>query len=89
MNPPTSFDPALLRLLCCPETRQPLAVAPLDLLIKLERQREVGNLHNRAGLLLTEPIMEGLVRADGLLLFPVRNGIPLLVPDEAVMIPNP
>ncbi len=89
MNTPSPFDPALLALLCCPETRQPLAVASPGLLITLERQREVGKLHNRGGTLLTEPIVEGLVRADGTLLFPIRDGIPLLVPDEAVMVPNP
>ena len=89
MNPPTSFDPALLALLCCPETRQPLAVAPAGVLARLEGERAAGRLVNRAGQPVAEPITEGLLRADGAMFFPMSAGIPLLTPDDAVMVPQP
>jgi uncharacterized protein YbaR (Trm112 family) len=74
----------LLALLCCPETRQPLAFAPMDLLDKLEAQRTSGALRNRGGQPFDGPIVAGLVRADGVLFFPVRAGIPMLIAEEAV-----
>jgi uncharacterized protein len=84
-----AFDAALLALLCCPETRQPLVVAPADLLARMESARVAGKLTNRAGVALTEPITAGLLRVDGAVFFPVSGGIPLLVPGEAVMVPHP
>ncbi|MCE9609269.1 MAG: hypothetical protein K8R23_03480 [Chthoniobacter sp.] len=79
----------LLTLLCCPETRQPLAAAPSELVAKLEAQRAAGKLINRAGQPLSEPITEGLLRADGAAFFPMSDGIPLLTPDDAVLLPPP
>ena len=79
----------LLALLCCPETRQPLSVAPAAVLAALERERAAGRLANRAGQPLAEPITEGLLRADGAVFFPMSAGIPLLTPDDAVMVPHP
>ncbi len=88
MTAAPTFATELLALLCCPETRQSLAMAPAELLAQLESLRVAGKLTNRAGVALTEPITEGLLRADGAVFFPVSGGIPLLVPDEAVMVPN-
>lgn len=78
----------LMPLLCCPETRQALAVAPGELVEKLEALRDGGKLLNRAGKPVGEPIREGLVRADGMVFYPVSGGIPLLVLEEGVMVPQ-
>ncbi len=88
MNPPPPFDPALLALLRCPETRQPLAIAPAGLIARLESARSSGTLTNRAGQPLTEPITEGLLRTDGKVFFRICAAIPLLVSDEAVVVPQ-
>ena len=79
----------LLPLLCCPLSRQPLAPAPVDLIVRLENERIAGTLRNRAGQPLAEPIAAGLVRADGALFFPVHAGIPVLVAEEAVPLSPP
>ena len=39
---------------------------------------------NRGGELVTEPVREGLVREDGLFLYPVRDDIPIMLIDEAI-----
>ena len=83
------IDELLLPLLCCPLSRQPLAPAPADIVARLETARSAGTLRNRAGQLLSEPIEAGLVRADGVLFFPVRSGIPVLVAEEAVPLSPP
>lgn len=86
MNRPVLFDPALLALLRCPETRQGLTVAPGEIIAKLEAVRQTGALRNRAGKVLAEPVTAGLLRADGAVFFPVSAGIPLLVIDDGVML---
>ena len=87
MNPPALFDPALLALLRCPETRQTLALAPDGVVAMLEAERAAGRLVNRAGKTVTEPVAAGLLRADGAVFYPLSAGIPLLTPDDAVIVP--
>jgi len=79
----------LLALVCCPETRQRLARATPEVVSRLEARRLAGSLRNRGGLLIDAPIEAGLVREDGMLFFPIRSGIPLLVTDEAVSLSEP
>jgi uncharacterized protein len=74
----------LLALLRCPETKQPLSVATPEQLAGVEAARTAGLLHDRAGRLVPEPVDAGLVRADGTLLFPIRDGIPVLLLEEAL-----
>jgi len=75
---------ALLALLRCPQTKQVLSPASADLLERLNRARAAGALRDRAGKPVAEPVIEGLVREDGALLFPIRDGIPVLLLDEAL-----
>jgi uncharacterized protein YbaR (Trm112 family) len=74
----------LLALLRCPQTMQTLTVASPEQLAQLEAARAAGALRDRAGNRVNEPISAGLVRADGTLLFPIRDGIPVLLLDEAL-----
>jgi len=74
----------LLALLRCPETMQTLSVASSSQLAQIEAARAANTLRDRSGTLLRDPITAGLVRADGLLLFPIREGIPVLLIEEAV-----
>jgi uncharacterized protein YbaR (Trm112 family) len=74
----------LLTLLRCPETKQPLSMASAELLARLDDARVAGTLRDRAGKMVREPISAGLVREDGALLFPIRDGIPVLLIEEAL-----
>lgn len=77
----------VLALLCCPQTRQPLGVASPEIVARLEALRVAGNLRDQAGNLCAEPIVGGLVRADGQRFFPIRGGIPVLLDSESVALP--
>jgi len=74
----------VLALLRCPESRQPLAAAAPELIARLETRRAAGELRDRSGNAWSEKVAEGLVREDGALFFPVRDGIPVLIAGEAL-----
>ncbi len=78
------IDAELLRILCCPETRQDVAPADAALIQKLNEQAAAGRLMNRGGQPVTEKIDGGLVRADGKFVYPIRKDIPIMLIDEAI-----
>jgi uncharacterized protein len=76
--------PELLKILCCPETHQPLRESTPKLVDELNRQIVAGVLKNRAGKLVTAKLSGGLVRTDGKYLYPIRENIPIMLVDEAL-----
>ena len=82
------IDPELLKILCCPETHQSLALAETPLVESLNQQIEAGQLRNRAGQPVKEKLDAGLVRADGQFLYAIRQNIPIMLIDEAVPLPR-
>jgi uncharacterized protein YbaR (Trm112 family) len=76
----------LLEILVCPETRQPVALAGEDLLAALNEKVSAGTLRNRGGNKVEKPITEGLIREDGKILYPVDDGIPVMLIEESVEI---
>jgi uncharacterized protein YbaR (Trm112 family) len=78
------IDPQLLEILCCPETRQDVAVAPDSLIDTLNNQVAEGKLVNRGGAAVREKLDGGLLRADGKVLYPVREDIPVMLIEEAI-----
>lgn len=78
------IDPELLKIMCCPETHQPIALADASLIEKLNQQITAGQLKNRIGQPVKEKIDGGLVREDGKFLYPIRGDIPVMLIDEAI-----
>ena len=64
-------DKELLEILCCPLTHQALRVADEAALAKASAKA-------------SRLISEALVREDGKILYPISEGIPLLVPEEGI-----
>lgn len=77
-------DPQLLEILCCPETKQDVALAPAAMIEDLNRQALAGTLRNRTGNPVRETLDAGLLRADGKVLYPIRDDIPVMLIDEAI-----
>jgi uncharacterized protein len=76
--------PDLLKILCCPETHHEVRLAEAALVDKLNRQIAAGSLRNRAGQPVQEKLDDGLIRADGKVLYPIRRHIPVLLVDEGI-----
>ncbi len=79
-----SVSEELLEILVCPETKQPIARASEEVLRKLAQDIEAGKVRNRGGEKVTQPITEGLVREDGKVLYPVDDGIPVMLIEESI-----
>ena len=80
------IDKDLLEILACPETHQPLALAGDDAVAALNTKIEAGECTNVGGDKVTHKLDGGLVREDGTILYPIRDGIPVLLIDEGLKV---
>lgn len=78
------MDKRLLSILCCPVTHKGLGAARGDLLQKVNAAIATGKLVNREGVAVAGTLKEALVTDDGKLLYPVKDGIPVLLEGESV-----
>ena len=77
-------SPELLEILVCPETKQPVAAASDDVIARVNERIAAGTMRNRGGSKVDTAINEGLVREDGKILYPVDDGIPVMLIEESV-----
>lgn len=74
----------LLKMLVCPETRLPLVPADPELMNRLNQAITEGLLKNRGGQTVRGLLQGGLVREDRAVLYPVIDGIPVMLVDEGI-----
>lgn len=78
------MEKRLLQILRCPVTHKGLSLARRDLLGRVNSAISAGTLTNRDGTLLSQSLDEALVTDDNKVLYPVTNGIPVLLEGESV-----
>jgi uncharacterized protein YbaR (Trm112 family) len=66
------LSPAFIALLRCPLTRQQLTLASAE---------EVAQINH----CLEKPLDAALIRADGLMTYPLHHGIPSLLPTDGIV----
>jgi len=78
------MDKRLLTILRCPVSHKGLSVLKKDKLERINAAIHAGDLANHEGAKLAEPLAEALVTDDGKRVYPVADGIPVLLEGESI-----
>jgi len=79
-------DKELLEILCCPETRQDLREAQGQELSDLNAAIARAQVKDVQGRPVKRALESALLRQDGKRAYPVRDGIPVLLVEEALVL---
>lgn len=82
--PAMPLDEALLEILCCPETKQAVALMDAASLDVLNRKITNGEVQNTGGNPVKEPLDGGLIRSDKKVAYPIREMIPIMLIEEGI-----
>jgi len=74
----------LVEILVCPETKQPVRLATAPELASVNEKIRAGTLRNRGGEAVKSEFTEALIREDGRILYPVDDGIPVMLVEESI-----
>ncbi|MEM7475907.1 MAG: hypothetical protein AAF483_13020 [Planctomycetota bacterium] len=74
----------LFELVRCPITHEDLMHAATEMIEQLQCKQRDSKLLNRIGITVEEPFEAGFVNGSQTWFHAVRNGIPTLVPSEAI-----
>lgn len=78
------MDKRLLSIICCPVTHKGLTLARAEQLQRINRAIADGELRNRDGVVLSSALEEALITDDGKTMYPINDGIPVLLEGESV-----
>lgn len=78
----------LLALLVCPETHQDVALATTDEVTRINEAIRHGQVRTVAGSPVDQPVDGALIRADRAIAYPIRDGIPVMLVAEGLVLPE-
>lgn len=78
------MDKRLLTILQCPVTHKGLSVAQPAILNSVNAAIAAGSLLNHDGHAIAEPLSDALLTDDGKVLYPIVDGIPVLLEGESI-----
>ncbi len=76
----------LLRILVCPESKRPVALADDGLVGDVNEMIRSRRARNRAGEVVDNEIDGGLLTEDRSFLYPIREEIPVMLVDQAIVL---
>lgn len=77
-------DGKLLEILCCPVSKTPLTLLLPQRLEKLNQAIRAGAVKYVGGGAVTEELGEALITEDHKVIYPVRDGIPILLEEKGI-----
>ena len=83
-----TIDMALLDILVCPVTRLPLKWLPAAELEALNHAVAEGRAKYRDGSVVEAALEQALVTRDGKIAYPVRDGVPVLLEEHGIAMPQ-
>jgi uncharacterized protein YbaR (Trm112 family) len=83
-DPTMPIDGKLLEILCCPVSKTPLIRVSATRLKKLNEAIAAGELLYVGGETVEQPLREALVTDDSKVVYPVVDGIPVLLEQQGI-----
>lgn len=84
LSPALIMDKRLLDIMVCPVSGAALAPADADTLARVNTAIEAGEAFHADGSVVTTALHQGLLTVDGATLYPVNDGIPMMMPDLGI-----
>ena len=78
------MDKRLLSILRCPVSHKGLSVLTRDQLARVNAAIIAGKVVNHDGAAVAQQLTEALLTDDGKRLYPISDGIPVLLEDESI-----
>jgi len=78
------MDKRLLTILRCPVSHKGLSLLKKDTLARVNVSIDAGELVNHEGSTVIDSLSEALITDDGKRIYPVNDGIPVLLEDESI-----
>jgi uncharacterized protein YbaR (Trm112 family) len=78
------MDKRLLTILRCPISHKGLSMLKKDKLAQINAAIDAGELRNHEGAALDQPLVEALITDDGKRVYPIDDGIPVLLEDDSI-----
>ncbi|PCJ18901.1 MAG: hypothetical protein COB02_09180 [Candidatus Cloacimonadota bacterium] len=74
----------LLDIICCPTSKQDLALVSDETLSKLQKLQNDKLLKFKSGIEVTYSLSGALITQDQLTIYPIRQDIPILLEEESI-----
>ena len=78
----------LLNILVCPETKQQVSLISDQDLARINSLISEGKLLKKSGAKAEEALIAGLLREDRKVLYPIIEGIPVMLIEESLVVEN-